>query len=84
MQDKKLSDWLKEKPHPAYSAAQIVSEETQKRREAEYDCRQAKMLLEYYFSIFPSLQKRKNCYQNKKISLKVRQSMKTKILQDVI
>lgn len=54
--DNELATWLEIKPHPAYTAAQILKHETQKRREAEYESRQAKMLLDYYFSIFPEIQ----------------------------
>lgn len=55
-QDEKLSYWLEHKTHPAYTAAQIVKEETRKRREAEYKSRHAEILLDYYFSVFPEFQ----------------------------
>lgn len=54
--DNELATWLENKSHPAYTAAYVVRRETQKRREAEYESRQAKMLLDYYFSIFPEIQ----------------------------
>ena len=50
---------LRNKPHPALNAAEIVKKETSKRREAEYECRQAKLLMEYYFNIFPDIEDRK-------------------------
>ena len=54
--DEQTAHFLEVKSHPAYTAAETVREETRKRREAEYESRQSKMLLEYYFSIFPDLQ----------------------------
>lgn len=53
--DQKISDWLLSKKTPAPKASDIVKEETQKRRQAEYECRQAKCLLDYYRSVFPSI-----------------------------
>ena len=56
IRDGKLEVHLRIKPHPAFTAAQTVKEETKRRREAEYKYRQAKLLLDYYFSIFPETQ----------------------------
>lgn len=53
--DRKISDWLLSKRPPARKASDDVKEETKKRRQAEYECRQAKCLLEYYRSVFPSI-----------------------------
>ena len=57
--DEAAVQWLINKPHPALNAAETVKRETSKRREAEYECRQAKLLMDYYFSIFPDIEDRK-------------------------
>ena len=54
--DEQLAYWLETKSHPAYTAAQTVRTETQKRRNAEQAFRRAKLLLDYYFSISPDAQ----------------------------
>ena len=46
--DKRLADWLETKSHPAPTAAEIVRDETRKRRDAEQEARKARVLLEYY------------------------------------
>lgn len=53
--DQKISDWLLSKKVPAPKASDIIKEETQKRRQAEYECWQAKCLLDYYRNIFPCI-----------------------------
>ena len=53
--DQQISDWLLSKRPPARKASDDVKEETRKRRQAEYECRQAKCLLDYYRSVFPSI-----------------------------
>ena len=55
-EDERTAHSLEMKSHPAYTAAETVREETRKRREAEYESRQSKLLLNYYFSVFPDLQ----------------------------
>ncbi len=54
--DKSTAEYLETKSHPAFTAAQTVRTETQKRRDAEYESRKAKLLLDYYFSISPDAQ----------------------------
>lgn len=56
MQDEKTAHSLETKSRPAFTAAETVREETRKRRNAEYECCQAKLLLDYYCSISPDLQ----------------------------
>lgn len=46
---------LRRKKRPAYKAAEIIREETSKRREAEKERRRMQLLLEYYASIFPAI-----------------------------
>lgn len=55
-QDEELTGVLLSKKNPAPKAADIVRKETQRRREAEYQCRQAQCLLGYYRSLFPSIE----------------------------
>ena len=64
-QDDRLSYWLEHKAHPAYTAAQIVKEETRKRRDAEYKSRHAEILLDYYFSVFPEFQEQNDVASEK-------------------
>lgn len=54
--DERLNNWLLSKRYPALKAADIVKVETQRRREAEYQCRQAQCLLGYYRNLFPSIE----------------------------
>lgn len=57
LRDDKKSDYLSDRYlYPAPKAADIVRKETQRRREAEYQCRQAQCLLGYYRSLFPSIE----------------------------
>ena len=63
--DERLAYWLESKSHPAYTSAQIVREETRKRREAEYSNRQAHMLLEYYFSVYPDAKEARDMLQER-------------------
>jgi len=55
LMDDDISNYLKFKPHPAISSAEIVKIETKKRREAELNFRITKSLLEYYESVAPFL-----------------------------
>ena len=54
--DMSLTRYLKTKSHPAFTAAQILNEETRKRRTAEYDLRRTRLMLDYYLSVLPDAQ----------------------------
>lgn len=57
LRDNQKSTYLSTRSlHPAPKAAEVVKRETQRRREAEYQCRQTQCLLEYYRSLFPSIE----------------------------
>jgi len=53
--DDGLSNYLRTKSHPAYSAADVVKEEAKRRREAEFIQRKTQSIIEYYESIAPFL-----------------------------
>lgn len=53
--DDRLSDYLRYKPHPAVSSAQIVKEEAKRRREAEFIQKKTQAIIEYYENIAPFL-----------------------------
>lgn len=53
--DDDLSDYLKNKPHPALSASEVVKEEARRRREAEFHQRKTQAIIEYYETIAPFL-----------------------------
>lgn len=53
--DQKTSDFLRYKKHPSPKGAEVVKEETKKRREAEKESKKSKLLVEYYESIAPFL-----------------------------
>lgn len=55
LSDDHLVDSLRYKKHPAKSAAINVHEEAKRRREAEFETRKVKSLLEYYETIAPFL-----------------------------
>lgn len=55
LSDKALSNYLFNKPHPAYSSAQLVKIEAKRRREAEYEAKNTRALIEYYENIAPFL-----------------------------
>jgi len=55
LRDEDLSGYLTNKPHPAIASAEIVREESKKRREAEYSARVTKAIIEYYENIAPFL-----------------------------
>ena len=54
--DALITQYFERKSHPAYNAAETIRTETQKRLEAEFESRKAKLLLDYYFSISPDAQ----------------------------
>lgn len=60
IQDEELRMHLIRKKHPGSKSAEIVKEETKKRREAEYNNRKTQAILEYYESIAPFLVDLKN------------------------
>ena len=53
--DEELSGYLRHKSHPAVSASEMVKIEASRRREAEFNQRTTKALIEYYESIAPFL-----------------------------
>ena len=53
--DEALAGYLAYKPHPAMKSADIVRQETARRREAELALKQSKSLIEYYEAIAPFL-----------------------------
>lgn len=55
MRDNKISDYLRYKPHPALSSAEIVKQEAKRRREAEFMQRKTQAIIEYYENIAPFL-----------------------------
>ena len=58
--DKQLEGFLMYKKHPARKSADIVKEEGQRRRKAEYENRNTQAIIEYYESIAPFLVDLKN------------------------
>ena len=55
LRDKKIESYLKHKSHPSVKGAEVVREEAQRRRKAEFESKRAKALVEYYESIAPFL-----------------------------
>ncbi len=55
LQDDNLSDYLKTKSHPAPASAEIIREQSKRRREAEFQQRTTQALIEYYENIAPFL-----------------------------
>lgn len=53
--DDELASYLRNKPHPAVSASEVVKAEAKRRREAEYANRTTRALIEYYENIAPFL-----------------------------
>lgn len=58
--DDELVNYLKTKPHPAISSAEIIKLEKKRRREAEFALRITQALIEYYENIAPFLLDFKN------------------------
>ena len=55
LEAKKIENFLKNKKHPAYSAAEAVKEQSKLRRQAEKEKKIAQYLVEYYENIAPFL-----------------------------
>ena len=55
LKDQELEDYLRYKKNPSKKGAELVAEQTKKRRVAEHDLKKAVMLTEYYESIAPFL-----------------------------
>ncbi len=55
LEAEKIENFLKEKKHPAYSAAKVVKEQSKLRRQAEKEKKIAQYLVEYYENIAPFL-----------------------------
>jgi len=58
--DDEMVNYLRTKPHPAISSAEIIKLEKQRRREAEFALRTTQALIEYYENIAPFLVDFKN------------------------
>ncbi|MCX6762214.1 MAG: restriction endonuclease [Candidatus Moranbacteria bacterium] len=54
-QDKLTEDYLKYKKHPSLKGSEAVKEQSIRRRQAEYDLRKTKAIIDYYESIAPFL-----------------------------
>jgi len=55
LRDNKVEHYLISKPYPSLKGSQVVKEESQRRRKAEYETKRAQALVEYYESIAPFL-----------------------------
>jgi DUF2075 family protein len=55
LEENKLANFLRKKPHPAVSAAEVIKEQSRIRRKAEKEKKIAQYLVEYYESIAPFL-----------------------------
>jgi len=55
LKDASLSGYLIRKPHPAAKASELVKEESERRRRAEFDLRKTKAVIDYYENIAPFL-----------------------------
>jgi hypothetical protein len=55
IKDEKVEQYLRNKSHPARKSAEVVREETQRRRLSEYERKKTQAIIEYYESIFPFL-----------------------------
>ncbi len=60
IKDEKVEDFLLHKSHPSRRGAEVVKEEAQRRRQAEYDNKKTQAIIEYYESIAPFLVDLKN------------------------
>lgn len=54
-QDKLTEDYLKYKKHPSLKGSEVIKEQSQRRRSAEFELKQTKSIIEYYESIAPFL-----------------------------
>jgi putative protein kinase ArgK-like GTPase of G3E family len=55
IKDKDIENYLKCKSHPSRKGAEVVKEEAHRRRQAEYENRTTRAIIEYYESIAPFL-----------------------------
>lgn len=55
IKDEKVEQFLRYKSHPARKGADVVKEEAQRRRQAEYENKNTRAIIEYYESIAPFL-----------------------------
>jgi hypothetical protein len=60
IKDEKLEEFLEYKSHPARKSAEIVKEQSRRRRQAEYENKKTQAIIEYYESIAPFLVDLKN------------------------
>lgn len=60
IKDEKVEKYLRFKSHPSRKGAEVVKEEAQRRRQAEYENKTTKAIIEYYESIAPFLVDLKN------------------------
>ena len=60
IKDEKVEQFLRYKSHPSKKGAEVVKEETKRRRQAEYENRKTSAIIEYYESIAPFLVDLKN------------------------
>ena len=60
IKDEKVEQYLMNKSHPSRKGAEVVKEEAQRRRQAEYENKKTKAIIEYYESIAPFLVDLKN------------------------
>lgn len=54
-QDKLTEDYLKYKKHPSLKGSEITKEQSQRRRNAEFELKKTRSIIEYYESIAPFL-----------------------------
>ena len=55
LRDKSVETFLRHKKHPSIKGAEVVKEEARRRREAEYECKKTRAIIDYYESIAPFL-----------------------------
>lgn len=60
IKDEKIEQFLRYKSHPSRKGAEVVREEAQRRRQAEYENKKTQAIIEYYESIAPFLVDLKN------------------------
>jgi len=60
VKDEKVEQFLRYKSHPSRKGAEVVKEEAQRRRQAEYENKKTQAIIEYYESIAPFLVDFKN------------------------
>lgn len=60
IKDEKVEQFLRYKKHPSRKGSEVVKEEAQRRRQAEYENKKTQAIIEYYESIAPFLVDLKN------------------------